>query len=117
MGHATRTGPRLATLLVLQSKQLQSFDVRIKPLFARGQVRLVVVQQVAGKACQRLLIHLFSDVGVEIVYVVHLPDTDIEAGARDVYLLRINDLNLDGLCLGQSRKAHGGRVESFINRH
>ena len=50
--HTACTGPRLCALVIFEAQQLQALDVGVKPVLARGDIRVVVSQQVGGQTLQ-----------------------------------------------------------------
>ena len=117
--HTTRTRPRLGSLFVVQTQQLQTLDVGVKPILPGANIRIVITQQISGQRRQHPLVHIFSKVGIKVLCrLLTRHDVNLHAVNADVYRLRVFDLNLNvWLLLGQISDPHRGLVQRFVNCH
>ena len=65
--HPARTRPRFCPVLVSQTKDLQSLDVGVEPVFTRGEILLILTDQLARERSKFAFTHEVSKVSVKVL--------------------------------------------------
>ena len=66
MEYTTRAVPRFCAFFILQTKQFQTINVSLHPVFAIHDVFSKVINQIITKRVQRGAVHELSKVGIEV---------------------------------------------------